>query len=101
MSILRLTSLVCAVCVLGVTQLCSAQAVNSVAEPGDPARWYQNDATPHDYFMTLKKEAEAAYLEAKISCHAAEKSTQARCLKDAQTQYQQDLQDARSKGQGS
>lgn len=99
MSVSRLTPFVCTLFVLCATQLCSAQTVNSVAEPGDPARWYQNDATPHDYFLTLKKEAEAAYLEAKTSCHAAEKSTQARCLKDAQIQYQQDLQDAKAKGQ--
>jgi hypothetical protein len=79
-----------------VVQLCFAQDGPTVAQPGDPQRWYDHDSTENDYYLTLKKEAEAVYQEAKTNCRSLEKSDRAACLKDAQTQYRQDLQEAKS-----
>jgi hypothetical protein len=87
----------CAVLSLCAVQLCWAQSAASVAEPGDPPRWYKNDSTAQDYYMTLKKEAEAANQEAKASCRSMDKPSRAACLKQAQAQYNQDMQDAKHK----
>ena len=80
-------------------QLCWAQSMPGIAEPGDPVRWYQQDSTPHDYFLTLKKEAEAVYQEAKTDCQSLHGSSRTTCLKDAQAQYKQDMSDAKLKEQ--
>jgi hypothetical protein len=89
----------CFLLCLCAVQLCRAQDASSVAEPGDPTRWYQQDSTPHDYYLTLKKEAEAAYQEAKASCQTLNSAARPACLKDAQAQYKQDLADAKLKEQ--
>jgi len=95
----RLNQVMCAGFMFCAVQLSSAQSAPGIAEPGDPARWYQQDSTPHDYYLTLKKEAEAAYQEAKMSCQAEDRAVRSACLKDAQAQYKQDLQDAKTKEQ--
>lgn len=66
---------------------------NSMAnDRAQDARWSQeNTSSPHDYYMTLKKEAEAAYKINRKEC-----KTKA-CLKEARKTYDQDLIDAKRK----
>lgn len=80
---------------------CLAQSTPSIAEPGDPQRWYQQDTTPHDYFLTLKKDAEAALQEAKLACREVDKSSRQACLKEAQAQFVHDMGVAKQKEQQS
>lgn len=95
----RLHQVTCATFILCASQFCWAQSAPGIAEPGDPVRWYQQDSTPHDYYLTLKKEAEAAYQEAKVSCQAGDRVSRSACLKDAQAQFKQDMRDAKDKEQ--
>jgi hypothetical protein len=69
-------------------------APDSVAQPGDPARWYQEDMTPGARSQTLKKEAGAAYQEALAECKRAERATRAACMREARIMFEQDLADA-------
>ena len=67
------------------------------SEIGDPARWYQEDLTPHARFQTSKKEAEAAYKEAVIDCKQLELAKRSNCMRDARSQMLQDVEAAKKK----
>jgi hypothetical protein len=61
---------------------------------GDPARWYQDDATAADQLRTLRKEIGAALQEANIACKKGPASERASCMKEARATYQQDMANA-------
>lgn len=65
-----------------------------------PARWYQPDLTPQARFANSKKEAEAAYKEAKTACKELVKAEQKQCLSEAQSQRIDDIALARKTMQG-
>jgi Skp family chaperone for outer membrane proteins len=88
--------LLCAANYCGAQTTQTAQNAQSIAEPGDPARWYQHDTTQHDYANTLKKEAQAAYLEAQKECRSGDAASRQTCLKQAREQFNSDLADAKS-----
>ena len=89
-----------AVCALAMhTGWAQGLAAGSIAQAGDPARWYQEDTTARARFQTLKKEAGAAYQEAMAECKKAEHATRAACIRDARTMFEQDLADARQQTQ--
>ena len=67
------------------------------SETGDPARWYQEDLTPQARFQTSKKEADAAYKDAVTDCKQLEASSRATCLRDARSQWMQDIETAKKK----
>jgi len=68
---------------------------NHIEQRGDPQRWYQEKDTPEAYFATLKKEAYAVYQEAIAECKSVGSAEKKQCTKDAKTQLQQDLTDAK------
>ena len=70
---------------------------NSIAETADPARWYQEDLTPQARFQTAKKEVDAAYKEAAIECKKLAPANRSSCVRDARTQWAQDLESAKKK----
>jgi len=72
-------------------------AQKGVDQAGDPPRWYQEEMTPHGYFLTLKKEAGAAYGESVIACKRADSAIRAACMHEAHKVFEQDMADARTK----
>ena len=69
----------------------------SIAQTGDPARWYQEEMTPHGYFLTLKKEAMSVYQDSSKKCMYEEKSGRRHCLFNAKAALQQDIDAAKVK----
>ncbi|PRC91458.1 hypothetical protein [Solimicrobium silvestre] len=69
----------------------------SIAQPGDPARWYQEDMTPHGYFLTLKKEAMNVYQDSSKKCMSEEKSNRKQCMIEAKNTFKQDMDAAKEK----
>jgi hypothetical protein len=74
-------------------------APDSSAQPGDPARWYQEDTTPSARFQTLKKEAGAAYRESLNECKKVERATRTACMQEARTTFEQDMANAKQQAQ--
>lgn len=68
-------------------------AANQAAElaKGDPARWNKPDATAEQRLRTLRKEAAAAYQEAKVACREEPTGTRKRCMDEARSTYEKDL----------
>ncbi len=58
-------------------------------------RWYQENTTPRARMKSLKKEAGAAYQEARTECRAVARSMRAACLKEARTIFDQTMADAK------
>ena len=79
------------------TALAQTEPAKISSEIGDPARWYQEDLTPHARFQTSKKEAAAAYKEAVIDCKQLELSSRSNCMHDARSQMMQDVESAKKK----
>lgn len=75
--------------------LAQGPAIESGAQAGDPARWYQEDVTPRARFETLKKEAGAAYREAQSECKKAAQASRAACMQEARNTFARDMTDAR------
>lgn len=71
----------------------------SIAQQGDPARWYQEDRTPRELLESSMKEAAAALKEAIAVC--PKKSSEARklCIREARSIYEQDVKQAQQKHQ--
>ncbi|CAN5292171.1 hypothetical protein BH11PSE11_BH11PSE11_10220 [soil metagenome] len=61
----------------------------------DPPRWTIEDRTPQARYQTSKKEAAAAYQEALNDCRQNRGADRAACLRDARTNYQRDLDEAK------
>ncbi|MBC3863376.1 hypothetical protein H8K32_14825 [Undibacterium jejuense] len=82
------------------TLMCSSFAQqrrdNDIEQRGDPQRWYQEKNTPEAYFATLKKEAYAVYQESITDCKSVATMDKKQCTKDAKSQLQQDLADAKT-----
>lgn len=70
-------------------------AAENIVQPGDPARWYQEDLTAGARFQTLRKEAGAAYKIAVAECKQGERATRAACLRQARAVYEQEMAEAR------
>ena len=70
-------------------------AADRGAQAGDPARWYLENTTPRERFDTSKKEAGAAYRQAKSNCKKASKTARAECMQNARNTYGRDMIDAR------
>lgn len=62
---------------------------------GDPARWYQEDATAAQRMRTRQKEIGAALNEAKNACRQGPAAERPACLKAAQATWQQDMAELR------
>lgn len=73
----------------------------SGAQAGDPARWYQENTTPRARMKSLKKEAAAAYQEARTECRTVARSMRTACLKEARTIFEQTLADAKQEARAS
>ena len=85
---------------------CAAQATDKTTPPqnaqlqqsdiakGDPARWYQDDASAAAQLRTLRKEIGAALAEANIACKQGPAAERRRCLQEARATYQQDMANA-------
>jgi hypothetical protein len=58
---------------------------------GDPARWYQDDATTPEQLRNLRKEISAALQEATTACKRGPASERAGCMKEAQANYKHDM----------
>lgn len=78
---------------------CNAQAppFNTVEQPGDPARWYQEEMTPRGYLLTLKKEAHAVHDASVKECRQLNPGDKQACKKSANEQLKKDLADAQIK----
>lgn len=74
-------------------------APGASAQAGDPARWYQEDATPRARAATSTKEAGAAYREAQIECRKDGPAARSACLREARSIFRQDLADARQQAE--
>ena len=67
---------------------------NPIAQPGDPARWYQPVDTPRKKYENSMKEARAALAEVLADCrsqHSGRKSCQA----EARENYRHDVAEAK------
>ena len=95
--------------VIGVVMACAAfaaQAQSKTTPPenrqlqkaemaqGDPARWYQDDASADAQLRTLRKEIGAALAEANVACKQGPAAERAGCMKDARATYKQDMANA-------
>lgn len=63
---------------------------------GDPARWFQEDASAAARLRTLHKEIGAALQEAQGNCRRGPAAERAACMKEARATYQQDMAGARA-----
>jgi hypothetical protein len=70
-------------------------AAGSIAQAGDPARWYQEDINARERFETMKKEAGAAFRAAQSECGKMQRATRAACMQDARNTHGRDMADAR------
>lgn len=61
----------------------------------DPARWYVEDTTSQAHYQTSAKEAHAAYQEALKECRQMKGAERAVCLKEASSNLQADLAQAK------
>jgi hypothetical protein len=69
---------------------------DSVAQAGDPARWYKPADTPDKLYHTAMKEAGAALKEALSACRAETKSERRDCAADAMRTYRDDVAAAKN-----
>jgi hypothetical protein len=58
---------------------------------GDPARWHRAENSTQARLGIQKKEAAAAYAEAKNACRNGDAPGRNKCMKDARVAYQHDL----------
>lgn len=58
---------------------------------GDPARWYQEDATSAEQTRTLRKEIGAALAESTNACKKGPASERDACIREARETYKQDM----------
>jgi len=83
------------------TLMCSSFAQqrfdNDIAQRGDPHRWYQEKNTSEGYLATLKKEAYAVYQASIKACNSIATIDKNQCMKEAKSQLQQDLLEAKTK----
>ena len=63
----------------------------SIAQPGDPARWYKPADTPEKLYHTAMKEANAALKIAITSCRDEAKPERRNCVLDARRTYNEDV----------
>lgn len=68
-----------------------APAPAPVTLPGDPPQWQREDRTSAERKRTARKEADAAYAEARKACRAQPSAERKSCEADARKQYQDDL----------
>jgi hypothetical protein len=68
-----------------------AKKQQSEIAKGDPARWHRVENSNQARLGIQKKEAAAAYAEAKNACRQGDASGRNKCMKDAQVAYQHDL----------
>ncbi len=61
---------------------------------GDPSRWYRDDDSRQARLRTLHKEIGAAYEEAKNACRDTAAAGRGACLKEARTNYAQEMKNA-------
>jgi hypothetical protein len=72
-------------------------APESVAHPGDPARWYKPADTPEKLYHTAMKEAQAALKDAMGDCRMEmSKSNRRTCVEEALRVYHEDVAEAKS-----
>jgi hypothetical protein len=76
-------------------------APDSIAQPGDPARWYKPADTPEKLYRTQVKEAGAALKEALSDCRSEAKSERHDCVADAMRTYHDDMAAAKAARMGS
>jgi hypothetical protein len=74
---------------------------DSVAQPGDPARWYKPADTPQKQYHAAMKEANAALKIAMTDCRREAKSDRSACFSDAMRTYHEDVAAANSLRTGS
>lgn len=58
---------------------------------GDPPRWTREDRTPAQQMATLRKEINAALVEARAECKQLSKDERSECMKEAQATYTADI----------
>jgi hypothetical protein len=73
----------------------SASAAAPDATEKDEARWTTPDTTPQQRYETAKKEANAAYQMVLGDCRALSGKEKSDCTKEAKTNYDHDLAEAK------
>ena len=68
---------------------------DSVAQPGDPARWYKPADTAQKLYKDHVKEAGAALKEAIADCRQGAKSDRRDCVAEAMQTYHDDMKAAK------
>lgn len=69
---------------------------DSVAQAGDPARWYKPANTPEKRYEVAMKEANAALKEAISACRDETRADRRACVSDAMRTYHDDVAAAKS-----
>ena len=87
-----ITALIC-LCVPVAAPLAAASQ-NPIAQPGDPARWYQPADTPRKKYENSMKEARAALAEALADCRS-QHSDRKSCQAEARENYRHDVAEAK------
>jgi hypothetical protein len=72
----------------------------SMAQNGDPARWYRPADTPEKLYQTHVKEAKAALKEALADCRSEGRSDRRSCASDAMQTYRDDMEAAKNQRAG-
>lgn len=100
-NIIRMTASAVIIGLTISTSMAQALVPSDIADAGDPARWYQEDLTARAIFQTSKKDVDAAYKEAVISCKQADRRDRTTCAQEARAQWALDLDKAKKKQQES
>src|SRR5262245_48384486 len=73
------------------TGVAAATLPSPIAEPGDPARWYEPADTPAKRHAVAMKEASAALQEALAECRQAANGDRRACESEARANYKADV----------
>ena len=68
----------------------------SLAQAGDPGRWYCPADTPEKLYQTHVKEAKAALKEALADCRSQSGTDRRSCVSDAMELYRADMESAKN-----
>ena len=84
-----------AAALLATTSALAAMPDNPIAQPGDPARWYEPADTPAKKYALAMKEASAALKESLAECRQAAEPDRKACEGEARANYRADVASAK------
>ena len=93
---LRIVSFVTVLSLAAFAAIAYDPPPDSVAQAGDPSRWYKPADTPEKLYQTAMKEAQAALKEAISECREESRPDRRTCVSEAMRTYHDDVAAAKN-----